>query len=371
MPQSQITSRERVHNAIRRKPNDRVPYNFRAEPEVYDKIKQAKGLPTDEAVRVWARSDIRDAGGIFSEGGYGGYSGFGSKDRSMGNGVQEDFWGVRRQRVSYEGGSYIDICHWPLKAMSMDDIRKYRWPRPQDIFDFTTLPQRIADLNQGNEYFWMIETESLFDRCWALRGMEQFMTDMLVEPELADYMLSQMADFFLQYTQMILRASKGKLDAIGLYNDLGTQISMMISPELYRTFIKPWQKRLIALAHAQGCKVFYHSCGGILPVVEDLIEIGVDILDPLQMRAMKVSPEDLYRRFGGRVTFHGGLNTQHFMPGAMPSEIAQETRHLIQALGPDGGFIMAGTHLYQVDIPVENIAAVHQAIAGQTDSGAQ
>jgi uroporphyrinogen decarboxylase len=357
-----LTSRERVANTLARKPNDRPPYDFRAEPEVFQALRAAYGLASDEAVRVWARSDMRDIGTIFSAGGYGGYSGFGWQDRCLADGSQEDFWGVRRTRVSYEGGEYVDICHWPLREASPEEIYAYAWPDPRRIFDFTSLPDCVRSLNIDNEYWCMIEVESLFDRCWALRGMEQFMMDLLAEPELADYMLTQMADFFFVRTQMLLEASQGSINGIGLYNDLGTQSTLMISPETYRTFIKPRQQRLIAMAKDYGAKVFYHSCGAVEPLFADLIEIGVDIIDPLQLPALRVTPEYLVDSYGSQLVFHGGLNTQSFLQTAGPEEIRTEVGHLVRTLGRDGGYILSGSHLYQIDIPLTNIEAIHESL---------
>ena len=356
------SSRERVCNAIERKPNDRVPYNFRAEPSVYDKIKLEMSLPCDEAVREWAMSDIRDAGAIFNAGGYGGYSGFGWRDRDLGGGVQEDFWGVRRERVRNAGGEFIEICHFPMKEMSFDGIRSFEWPDPHRIYDFTALPGMLRKANGKNQYWWMIEGESMYDRSWAVRGMEQFLMDLVAEPEIADFILGKMAGFFFEYTRMILEKTDGMIDAIGIYNDLGTQNAMFISPAIYRERIKPHQKRYIEMVKSYGVKVFHHSCGAMEPVIPDLIEIGVDIIDPLQMKAMRTTPEEMKRKYGASVTLHGGLDTQGFLQNANPAEVCDEVRHLIDVLGDDGGYILSGSHLYQSDVPVANIKTIHEAM---------
>ncbi len=356
-----MDSRERVNNAVMRKPNDRTPYNFRSEPIVYDRIKRDRHLASDEDVRRWAASDVRDVGVVFAGGGYGGYSGFGWRDRDLGNGIQEDFWGVRRERVCNEGGEFIEIRQHPLSDLSFDAIRRHDWPDPRRLFDFTALPRRIREANGLNRYWWMIEGESMFDRSWAVRGMEPFLVDMLDQPELADYVLERMAAFFFEYTRMILEKADGLIDAVGIYNDLGTQGGMLISPAVYREFVKPRQNRYIEMVKSHGAKVFYHSCGAIEPIIPDLVEIGVDILDPLQMRAMRITPEDMKRKHGKSVTLHGGLDTQGFLQKASPAEVKNEVHHLIETLGQGGGYILSGSHLYQADVPVENIAAIHEA----------
>lgn len=346
-----------------RKPNDRPPYNFRSEPIVYDRIKRDRHLASDEDVRRWAASDVRDVGVVFAGGGYGGYSGFGWRDRDLGNGIQEDFWGVRRERVCNEGGEFIEIRQHPLGDLSFDAIRAYAWPDPRRLFDFRALPKLISETNGRERYWWMIEGESMFDRSWAVRGMELFLVDMLDQPELADFILDKMAAFFFEYTRMILKNAHGMIDAIGIYNDLGTQNAMLISPSAYREFVKPRQKRFIEMVKSHGAKVFYHSCGAIEPIIPDLQEIGVDIIDPLQLRAMRITPDEMKRKHGGSVTLHGGLDTQGFLQKANPAEVAKEVHTLIETLGSGGGYILSGSHLYQADVPLENIAAIHQANA--------
>ncbi|TFG63929.1 MAG: hypothetical protein E4H36_04355, partial [Spirochaetales bacterium] len=311
-PAMNFSPKERVNAAIERTPLDRVPTQFRAEPEVYSRIRQARGMDSDEAVREWALSDIRDLGSIMTEGGYGPYTGFGWKDRVMPDGTQEDFWQVRRTRVSYDGGSYIDICHNPLKDASPHEVRNFEWPDPRRIFDFSPLPAMVREFDKGRRLWYMVEVESVFDRCWAFRGMEQFLADLLLEPELAGFMLEKMALFFEQRTHMILKAAGGCLDGAGFFNDLGTQRAMLVAPELYRRFVKPWERRLAEIVKSYGLKIFYHSCGAVEPVYDDFIDIGVDIVDPLQLRAMEVSAEHVKQRYGPRITFHGGLDTQGF-----------------------------------------------------------
>jgi len=271
---------------------------------------------------------------------------------------------VKRKKVQYEGGYYIDIVHCPMENASWSEIQSFDWPDPREIFDFSILPDMVNRLNRANKYWCMIEGESLFDRCWSLRGMEQFMTDLLIEPELASFIVGKMAEFFFKYTEGILKGAKGCIDAIGVYNELGTQNGMMISPHMYRQSIKPYQKQYIEMVKSYNAKIFYHSCGAVEPIYEDLIEIGVDVVDPLQLKAMNTKPEDLKRKYGDRITFHGGLDTQGFMNSAGTDEVVNEVHHLVRVLGEPGGYILSGSHHYQIDIPVSNIEAVSSSLLG-------
>jgi uroporphyrinogen decarboxylase len=355
---SAMTSRERVLATLAGKAVDRVASDFRAEPEVFLDLQRRLGLPDAEAVRRWAKSDFRDLTAIFNTGGYGGYSSFGWRDRDLGAGVQEDLWGVRRRKVEYDGGAYVDIVRYPLRGAGVDGVRRYSFPDPRRLYDFRDLPARVKAMNGPDAYFTLMEGESLFDRCWALRGMEDFMMDLADGNEIAHILVEKNARFFRDYVRQILEAAHGSLDAIGLYNDLGTQDGMMISPALYRRFFKDRQRELIAMIHGFGVKVFYHSCGDIEPIIEDLIEIGIDILDPLQLKAMRRTPAELGTKINGRITLHGGLDTQDLLVNGLPDQVTQALRELKRELGRQGRYILSCSHYLQVDVPFPNIEAL-------------
>jgi len=354
-----MSSRERVLATLAGQPVDRIASDFRAEKEVFEKLQRHLGLPDEESVRRWAKSDFRDLGFICNTGGYGGYNSFGWKDAVREGGILEDLWGVQRKKVLYDGGTYIDIIRHPLKAaQGLDDLRKYVFPDPRKIFDFSDLPDAVAAVNREEERFILIEGESLFDRCWALRGIQEFMMDLLTDEDAALHLIEQHARFFYEYTRMLLEKAKGRVDAIGIYNDLGSQNGMMIAPETYRKFLKEPQRRFIQMVKEHGARIFYHSCGGITAVVEDLIEIGVDILDPLQFPAMRISPARLMEMCGGRITLHGGVDTQFLLSHGTPGEVRGEIQSLKRILGQGGRYIVSCSHLLQVDVPLANIEAI-------------
>ena len=352
-----MNSRERVLATLEGKPVDRVASDFRAEPEVFQKLQTHLNLPDAEAVRVWAKSDIRDMTVLCNTGGYGGYSSFGWTDKLLPDGSQQDLWGVRRKLVDYGQGYYIDIVDYPLKkARGIDELRKFKFPDPAKIFDFSPLPAALARINCDGPYFTMIEGESVYDRCWAMRSMEEFMMDLLADEDAALYLLDGNFRFFFDYTKMILEAAGGGLDCIGIYNDLGNQLGMMISPQLYRKYVKEKQRQYIRMVKGFGVKVFYHACGGITEILEDFIEIGVEILDPLQLNAMKLTPSQLAARVGGRMTLHGGLSMQDLLVHGSPEDVRAAARELKRTLGPR--YILSCSHLIQMDVPVANVEAI-------------
>lgn len=361
MTTSSMTSRERVLATLAGRPVDRIACDFRAEPEVYDALRARLGLPDDEAVRRWARSDFRDLGVLCSTGGYGGYGNFGWRDEVLPDGSQRDFWGVRRLRVGYGAGSYIDIVEYPLKhCAGIDELRRYEFPSPARIFDFSSLPEAIrrAQAGAGGPYFLLMEGESLHDRCWALRGIEEFLMDMAADEDAAEFLIEGNYRFFTEYTRLLLEQADGALDCIGIYNDLGCQLGLLSAPSNYRKYFKTRQAEYIRMVKSYGVKVFYHSCGGITDLLDDLIEIGADILDPLQFNAMRLTPEQLIERVGDRITLHGGVSVQDFLVRATPDEVRAHVRDLTRTLSRHGRYILSGSHLLQVDVPAANIEAL-------------
>ena len=346
-----MRSRERVEAALKGQPVDRIPHNFRAWGNVLDLLCESLALPDRDSVLEWAQSDFRDLGGLgsFLKPGVGLETGY-------------DIWGVRRETREGEHGSYAHIVHSPLAgASNMDDARAYQFPDAHELFDFSGLPDAAKSAGRDGEYFLFMEVESVFDRTWAVRGMENLLVDLIADEEMAHYMIGQNARFFYERTRMLLEAGRGAIDCVGLFDDFGTQEGLLISPEMYRRFVKPHQVDLIRLAHEHGAQVFYHSCGCVAELYPEFVEIGVDIIDPLQLSAMKVTAGELRRRFP-HANLHGGLDTQHILPFGSPAQIFAEVRSLIDALGQGGHYVFSTTHNIQGGVPVANLCAMVSAV---------
>lgn len=157
-----------------------------------------------------------------------------------------------------------------------------------------------------------------------------------------------------------IEESDGQIDIIFSGGDIGTQRGMMLSPDLWRKYIKPWSKQLIKPFKEMGLKTFYHSCGSIVPVIEDFIEMGLDVLDPVQPKAEGMDPEYLKEHFGDRLSFHGGIDEQEILPLGAPEDVEKEVIRLINILGKNGGYIVAAAHAIQPDTPVENVLAMYR-----------
>ncbi len=169
-------------------------------------------------------------------------------------------------------------------------------------------------------------------------------------------------DFYMEDYTRAAEITGGRIDLYLLISDLGNQRGPLMSLAMFREFVAPYLRRMVNLIHSLGARAFYHSCGAIRPFIPDLIELGVDILDPIQPASPGMQPENLKAEFGDRLSFHGGIDTQILLPRATLAQVAVEVRRYCDVLGSGGGYILAPAHLFQPDVPPENIIAVYRAI---------
>ena len=347
-----MTSKERVRAALFRKPIDRCPRNVEATPEAAGNLMGVLGVASIEEVRRALGIDVRHV-----------YPVFRGRVRPPEGRVHFDEWGIGRKFVRFEGGGYQgeydEIAVSPLAcAKSVDEVLAYRWPKP-DWWDYGQLA--CAARETGLDYWTSSGYYSIFERSWYLMGMERFLTDLVTDPEIPLAVLERTLEFYIEQSLRILEAGGGLIDQIDTADDLGTQRGMLISPEIWREHIKPRQERYNrTIKERFQVKIWYHSCGSITPIIEELIEIGVDILDPVQTGAAGMEPAWLKKSFGDGLSFHGGVDTQHTLPYGTPDEVRAEARFLIDTLGRGGGYILAPTHAIQADVPPENVLAMCQ-----------
>jgi uroporphyrinogen decarboxylase len=351
-----MTSKERVRLTIEHKPVDRLALDFHARDEVYADLQKRLGVNTSEAVERALGSDLRRVRPI--------HPGEVSKIRYADptvritpDGLYHDIWGVGF-RVSDSGhGAYTDLEYYPLKsADTLDDIIKHHFPSPDDL-DYSTIIDQVR--KHSDKWVWF-NARGVFEVSWFMRGFEEFLMDLAAEPEKACFLMDTVLAYQKERARRILKAGQGLIDMVEYNDDMGTQQSLFMSTEMWRTFIKPRMADFIHTCKSEfGVKVRYHSCGAIQPIIGDLIDIGIDMLNPIQTLAAGMEPEELQRQFGGRIVFNGGIDTQEVLPRATPAEVAQETRRIIRILGKRGGLVLGPSHRFQGDVPVENILAMY------------
>ena len=350
-----MTSKERVLTAVHHQTPDRVPIDFWAEPDVKRKLCEFLRLRDEEELLGRFHVDLRSV--------YPKY--IGPELKTFPDGSFEDFWGVIRSPAYHAAGVHYEVRHAPLaEAKTLDDVENCRWPEA-DWFDYSSLAEQC---DRHRDYALVVgkmgrECQTVFIQTWYSRGLEQIMLDMLENPELAEAIIAKVVEFRVKHVTRILEAVAGKADILQFADDYGSQNGLIMSPALWRKFFRPGLKCLVDLAHQAGLKVFLHSCGGVRQLIPDLIEVGIDILNPIQVRAWGMEPRELKQEFGQRLCFHGSVDTQQTLPFGSRDEVTQEVKDRITTLGQGGGFILGPTHTIEPDVPLENIVAMYDVAA--------
>jgi uroporphyrinogen decarboxylase len=272
-----------------------------------------------------------------------------------------DFWGCKIRKVTNEYNAYYEVYDPPLaRARTVAEVEAHSWPL-LDWWDYLAVPRLIEEANAKDRRAIMFHVGGAFETPWLLRGFEQFLVDLQVNPEIAEAISHRASEYYYQRSLRVLDAAGGRIDIISSGGDVGSQNGMLLSPQCWRAHIKRYAARLITPFRQRGLKTFYHSCGSCVPVIPDLIEMGVDALDPIQVTAAGMQPENLFRLFGDRLSFHGAIDETELLTRGTPEQVYQETTRTIDILGRNGGYIVSPTHQVQGDSPVENVIALFDA----------
>jgi uroporphyrinogen decarboxylase len=275
------------------------------------------------------------------------------------NGRLYDIWGRPIHIVEHAVGAYEEADGWALQAAtSVAELKHHLWPEP-DWWDFSPLPEVIARLDPQRQYHLRYRIGSVFESAWQLRGMQEFLMDLIANPAIPIYIMERLTEIHLENTRRVLELVGNRLDMVYFYDDVATQNSLMISPAMWREFVRPHHARLIELVKSYNLPVMYHCDGAIYPLIEELIELGVDLLNPVQPDAKQMEPARLKQEFGERLAFHGGVDIIRTLPQGKPADVAAEVKERVRVLGQNGGYIMASSHHIQPDTPIENVLAMY------------
>ncbi len=269
-----------------------------------------------------------------------------------------DEWGVEWYRRP--GSLYYELARSPLRGATPDEIERYAWPDLGHPSRFAGLPAEARRIRDEGRAVVALPGVSVFEQVLLLRGMDDFLMEMAVDPEFAHALVGKVADVMLAGLRGMLDAAGEWIDVLVFADDLGTQEAPMISPRMYRAFLKPRHAEIIATVRAKSpAKVFLHSDGNVYPLIPDLIEAGVDILNPVQISARDMGDTArLKREFGDRLSFCGAIDTGWVLPRGTPDDVRAEVRRRVADLGPGGGYILAAVHCIQPDVPLENVVAM-------------
>jgi uroporphyrinogen decarboxylase len=276
-----------------------------------------------------------------------------------------DSWGSGQTEIS--PGDWFPSVHPLPEARTAEDLEAYEgWPDMGDPTRIAHVQASARRLAEDNE-FAILATPWLlfpFERAYAMQGMETFLLNMARDPDFARALLEKNAVYCKQLMGRFLQELGDNVDIIKIGYDLGTQENLMISPKMYREILKPIHADFISFIKARTkAKIFFHSDGDVAPLIEDFIEMGVDILNPVQTSAGSMSDlPSLKKRFGNNIVFCGGIDTHRILPFGSTEDVRQEVRRVIQTLGPGGGFMVGAVHTVMDDIPPENVLAMVDAV---------
>ncbi len=281
-----------------------------------------------------------------------------------GDDAYTDEWGVSWRSAPYEtpfgSGRYTEIAGHPLAEDEAIDSYMPPDPNRPELYEDA---RRLLD-EYGQEY-WIcgVTVTTIFETAWALRGLEPLMMDFVLNPDLADRILDIP---FLYHLAAAKRLAAMGVDMIWTGDDMGAQHSMLMSPEIWRRFFKPRMARFFAEIKAINpkIKIAYHSDGAIQPIIPELIEIGLDVLNPVQPASM--DPAALKAEFGDKLCFWGSIDEQHTLPFGSPDDVRREVELRLSTIGAGGGLIIGPTHHVQLDTPLENFYAMVEAVTGKT-----
>ncbi|HEX7393893.1 MAG TPA: uroporphyrinogen decarboxylase family protein [Anaerolineaceae bacterium] len=273
-----------------------------------------------------------------------------------------DRWGSKLH-MPKEGGLYYDWVDFPVKEPTLEALDTYKWPRPDPPELIDRLAEQARSLYENSDYALVgsaVIGGGIFEQPARTMGLENFMMALISEPQFAERLMDQITDIYIESCNNYLDKVGQYLNVFTFWDDLAGQDGWLIRPEIYRKMIKPKQRRLVeAIKKKTNAKLFYHSCGATRGLIPDLIELGFDILNPVQVSARGMDSRKLKQDFGRDIVFWGGgVDTQHVLPFGSTQEVADEVKRRIDDLAPGGGFVFAAVHNIQAYVPPENIVTM-------------
>ncbi len=339
-----MNSRERVQTALNFEQPDRIPVFASFVPEIEQRLRRQFDISELDTGAALGNDMIKSCAGLEM-------SFYGKPEPEY-----TDRWGIRWRYVKMDSGAYTEIAEHPLAGdMAKTDSFEIPDPCEDSLYDdFRTKKELYGDEK------WMIGSSqiSIFEACWYLRGLDTFLMDMVLEPAYAGTLMDKVMQFPLNAARKYIELGA---DMIWFGDDIAMQTGMMLSVDMWRKFFRGRYARLFSECKKlnPNIKIAYHSCGQCTDILDDMIEIGLDVLNPLQPKA--INPFETKKRYGKRLTLFGGLCVQHTMPFGSVEDIRNEVEKLTAELGKGGGYILAPAHHIQADTPVQNIQTFYEA----------
>jgi uroporphyrinogen decarboxylase len=347
-----MTPRQRWEAVLRGERPDRVPCDYWGTDEITVRLKRDLGCKTDR--ELWSQLGIDKLVQLVpahpraKEGGWHLQSWF-------------SVWHIGTTQIPYADGLgfYEEVTDPPLAAATtVHEIEQFDWPSA-DEWDVSSLR---AQAEQWPDYPLLAGGSEMFFLYCRLRGMERALEDLVSEAAIADCILEHIGAFDLALTTRILDEVGSEVLFCYVAEDLGTQSSLLMSPRLFQRFLRPHMIRMIELVHSYGVKVFHHDDGAMRSLLPDLIEMGIDVLNPVQWRCRGMSRAGLVRDFGKQLVFHGAVDNQQTLPYGTAEDVRREVRDNIDIFRSGRGYVVAPCHNLQANTPTENVVALYDAV---------
>ncbi len=273
-----------------------------------------------------------------------------------------DRWGSKLH-MPKEGGLYFDWVDFPIQAPTMQALDHYQWPRPDPPELQARLGEQARHLYENTDYALVgsgVIGGGIFEQPARMMGMENFLMALVAEPRFADRLMERITDIYIESCNAYLDQVGRYIQVFTYWDDVSTQNGWLVRPDVYRKMVKPKQKRLVeAIKKMTDAKIFFHGCGAVFDLIPDLIDVGFDILNPVQVSARGMDTKKLKEQYGKDIVFWGGAaDTQHVLPFGTPQQVADEVKRRIDDLAPGGGFVFAPIHNIQAFVPPQNIVTM-------------
>jgi uroporphyrinogen decarboxylase len=375
-----MTSHERVVAALNHKTPDRVPIDLggfqsgihkeaykalidcmgiKEEIEILDPIQQL--AKPSEAVLRYLNVDIRYVCAHATKNSKNKIE-KNVRDGRLWHDLQDDFGVV--WSMPDDQGMYMDISHHPLAEAKVNDLCDYPWPNGKDWSRFSGVRKQALEMRKETPYALSTGIGGVvYEYCWYLRGLEQWLMDTIQNIEFCEALIDQTLKFWLDYYSGFMKEVGDIVDIVMIGDDIAGQTGPLFSPDFYRKVVKPRQKKLIQhIKSMTSAKIWYHTCGSCIEYIPDLIDNGVDIINPVQTSATGMDPAKLKADFGDSIVFWGGgIDSQHVLPFATPEKVREEVKRNLEIFKPNGGYIFNNIHNIQAGVPGENIIAMYEA----------
>jgi len=259
---------------------------------------------------------------------------------------------------------YMDISHHPLADACIDDVAHYPFPKGDDAGRFEGLRERALAIRNETPYAVVSGISGVvYETCWYMRGLVQWFMDMLYQPAFCEALLDRTLKYWMDWFRVFLDEVGDVVDVVMIGDDLAGQRGPLFRPAFYRSIVKPRQKKLVQYIRSRtDARIWYHTCGSCAEYIPDLIDNGIDVLNPVQISAADMEPAELKSRFGERLAFWGGsIDAQHVLPAASPETVRQHVRRNLEVWKPGGGYVFNNVHNIQAGVPPENIVALFDA----------